>query len=713
MFAIEFVFLCLVIAAYVLVPRKFKKDDMRPADWGWSIIFALLLIGIGIYDIAGLVNASLMERVALSAALTTGSIVSLWHNNIRNKLSELHKPAPQILEALMLLLGAYLTFVCIELPSNPRIDSFWIEGMILEIAIILLVMVALHFLTQRSGVGATIAALIFEFAGIAEFFVVTFKNTPIMAGDILALGTAAAVGGGYTYAINGKVLLSVALLALVILMLSLTPKPKHTKKLAAVGANLLVSAATCLVLGLGCTQISFGNTFNIVYNAWIPLESYWREGFISSFLTQLQSFNPEKPKGYSNESAEKLFANYVAQYDATLGATAEHKAAVKQFNEEKPSVICIMNESYSDLSRYANLGGAYNGPEWFKNYQGALAKGALYVAPYGGGTCNSEWELMTSCSMAFMGSGVYPYMVYNMEGVPNMAASFKKLGYDTIAMHPNLATNWGRDVVYPTFGFDCFLDINDFTGADRLRNMVTDEATYDKIYESLTTNKNPQFFLNVTMQNHGGYETGALPTDMVKHYRVHGINNPALDEYLALIDESDRAIEKFLEQLSKLDRKVVVVFFGDHQPSIANEYNKLITDDPSDLVHQERERTTEYMIWTNYDVAGAKKNQQLDTSTNFLAADMLQLIGGPLTDLNKAELVMRHSDMPVLNLLGYQDKSGTWNDISTKAAQKAGTPAAQLRLDLQSLQYKQLFGDGVKFRTGAGHEGTVWGRIGG
>lgn len=294
-----------------------------------------------------------------------------------------------------------------------------------------------------------------------------------------------------------------------------------------------------------------------------------------------------------------------------------------------------------------------------------------------------------------------------------MAASFKKLGYDTIAMHPNLATNWGRDVVYPTFGFDRFLDINDFTGADRLRNMVTDEATYDKIYESLTTNKNPQFFLNVTMQNHGGYETGALPTDMVKHYRVHGINNPALDEYLALIDESDRAMEKFLEQLSKLDRKVVVVFFGDHQPSIANEYNKLITDDPSDLVHQERERTTEYMIWANYDVAGAKKNQQLDTSTNFLAADMLQLIGGPLTDLNKAELVMRHSDMPVLNLLGYQDKSGTWNDISTKAAQKAGTPAAQLRLDLQTLQYKQLFGDGVKFRTGAGHEGTVWGRIGG
>ena len=119
------------------------------------------------------------------------------------------------------------------------------------------------------------------------------------------------------------------------------------------------------------------------------------------------------------------------------------------------------------------------------------------------------------------------------------------------------------------------------------------------------------------------------------------------------------------------------------------------------------------MIWANYDVAGAKKNQQIDTSTNFLAADMLQLIGGPLTDLNKAELVMRHSDMPVLNLLGYQDKSGKWNDISTKAAQAAGTPAAQLRLDLQTLQYKQLFGDGVKFRTGAGHEGTVWGRIGG
>lgn len=713
MFVIEFVFVCLIIAAYTLVSRNVLSAVRGAANWAWSVCFAVLLLALGIYDALGFVSAGIVERVLVSCALSISAVVSLWHNSLRSHLSDLVRPAPQVVEAAILVVGAYLTFVSIELPSNPQIFNFWIEGMLLEIAIILLVMVVLHFLTQRSGVGASLAALLFEVAGLAEFFVVTFKNTPIMAGDILALGTAAAVGGGYTYTINGNVLVSLALLAITILMFSLTPKPQVKKRKAAIGVNVLVAVAVAALLSVGCIYIDFAKSFNIYYNAWTPLASYWREGFVSSFLTQLQSFNPEKPKAYSNDAANKLLSEYVKEYDTTLGASAEHQAATKQFDEEKPSVICIMNESFADLSRYAKLGGAYQGPQWFKNFDGALAKGTLYVAPYGGGTCNSEWELLTGCSMAFMGSGVYPYMVYDMAGVPNMAASFKAQGYDTIAMHPNLATNWDRNLVYPSFGFDRFLDINDFSGAEKLRNMVSDAATYDKIYEGLKNNNKPQFVLDVTMQNHGGYETGALPADMVKRYTVGGINSPALDEYLALIDESDRALETFISQLSRLNRKVVVVFFGDHQPSIAKQYNSFITNDPSDLAHEERTRTTDYFIWANYDVAGSKLNQQLDTSTNFLAADMLQLIGGPLTDLNKAELVMRHSDMPILNLLGYRDSSGAWNDIALKAAQKAHTPAAKLRMDLQTLQYRQLFSDGVKFRTGSGHSGTVWGRIGG
>jgi hypothetical protein len=97
------------------------------------------------------------------------------------------------------------------------------------------------------------------------------------------------------------------------------------------------------------------------------------------------------------------------------------------------------------------------------------------------------------------------------------------------------------------------------------------------------------------------------------------------------------------------------------------------------------------------------------SSTNYLAADLAQLIGMPLTDYQKAELVMQTSGMPAINALGYQDANGTWHDISETSSSSSG--AAKLASDLQILQYHQLFSDGIHYQTGAGYSGTVWGRL--
>jgi phosphoglycerol transferase MdoB-like AlkP superfamily enzyme len=701
---------CYICAACGVGSRRVVPAKPPISNWIWSFCFFALLIFLGIYDRLSLINAIFPQELCCAVALGIGAYVSLRNAHIRAKLGSLHRPLPQILEFGLLLVGAYLTFIAIELPSNPYMTDFYWEGLRLEVVIIFIMMLALHFLFQRSGVGAAIAALAFEIAGIAEYFVVTFRDAPIMASDVLALGTAAAVGGGYTYILNGSVLLSLALLAATVLLLSLTPLvTKGGHRARCVVVNLVVGAAIIAGSVVGFKYVSFANDLGIWYNAWIPLDSYWREGFVSSFLTQVQSFSPKEPEGYSNEKAEDLLSSYAATYDATLGSTEERKAAETQYNEIKPTVVFVMNESFSDLSIYDDLAGSYTGPNWFNSFDGALSKGTLYVSPFGGGTCNSEWEFLTGCSMAYMGSGVYPYMVYDMTGVENLAADLKQEGYDTLAMHPNLASNWYRNVVYPTFGFDTFLDISDFTGASKLRNMVTDEATYDKIYEELTSTDDSQFILDVTMQNHGGYDTGALPASMMKDYDVDGYDNSELNEYLALIDESDRALESFVEKLSTLDKPVVLVFFGDHQPSIASFYNDWLTPDDNGLVHQERAHTTSYMIYANYDVAGATTGNVEISSTNYLAADLAQLIGMPLTDYQKAELVMQTTDVPAINALGYQDADGTWHDISEAGSSSTG--AAKLASDLQTLQYYQLFSDGVHYQTGSGYSGDVWGRL--
>ena len=164
---------------------------------------------------------------------------------------------------------------------------------------------------------------------------------------------------------------------------------------------------------------------------------------------------------------------------------------------------------------------------------------------------------------------MYPYTIYNMETTGNLAEQFKSLGYSTTAMHPNHATNWNRENVYKDFGFDQFLSINDFQGADTLRGMVTDQATYDKILELLDQNADPQFIFDVTMQNHSGYDTGLLPADKQMHLNIDTTDLDAktvedgtlsdVDEYVSCIEQSDQALRYFLNALNKLDRKVVVV----------------------------------------------------------------------------------------------------------------------------------------------------------
>ena len=203
-------------------------------------------------------------------------------------------------------------------------------------------------------------------------------------------------------------------------------------------------------------------------------------------------------------------------------------------------------------------------------------------------------------------------------------------------MHPNHATNWNRENVYNDFGFDQFLAIEDFQDADTLRGMVTDAATYDKIIEMLQTDDSPQFIFDVTMQNHSGYDTGLLPNNIQTNYLIDGTYDPEVNEYLALIEQSDQALEEFIGKLQNLDRPVVVVFFGDHQPFFPSDFNDAWYQNEDEATHSERLYHTSYVIWANYDVAGREQTSSTeDISTNFLGAEVMNLIGAPLSDYQK------------------------------------------------------------------------------
>lgn len=619
----------------------------------------------------------------------------------------------------LLVAFCLLSILTIEMPWShvllSRGPSLWW----LELALVALASTALYFLSGRRGIGMMPAHVLFGIIGIAQYFVRQFKNSAILPNDLLVLGTAASVGDQYTYSLDPRCVVAVAASCLPVFVMSLlvTDWTQANRRVAtgqaeahdgivttdeaegATGkrtkrgllqkvplADLVVSVALTVACVALVTVPNYMSDFNVEIMYWYSIRYYERQGFLPTFIAIWQDMPIRKPEGYDKTEAEKATKELSQAWEETTAQEEPRTDAVAQFEDEDINVIVVMNESFSDLSEYSGIREAgYKGPQFFDSVSDALFRGKLYVNVHGGGTCNSEFEFLTGNSLGYIGAGKYPYSSFQLDAVDNLARQLGTVGYGTTAIHPNWASNWNRSRVYHALGFDRFLDINDFggfpeklldgtkanetpTGVPVLHSGVTDKATYERILELLNGNDSPQFVFDVTMQNHGSYNQRNIPKDILTSYVPDGVyDNPEfnetadrLNEYLSCIEASDRDLEWFMEQLRSLDKKVVLVFFGDHQPSLSPAYNDAWYTDEDDLTHSQRIYHADYLVWANYDVAGSDQvSERRDISVDALASSVLEAIGAPLSKYQEAQLETGKSILAT-NLHGYMGANGVW-----------------------------------------------------
>ena len=677
----------------------------------WAVVYMALQGFIAVYAAFGLVQNDPVSAIAMNIVLCLCVWVSMDRQFLAGRLRVLFGPHGRwphhtAVQVVLILVAGVFAMLALEVPSNH--DFSWVYPLcfLLEWALITAAMGGVFFVLQRIAAPTAFVIAVCYVIGLAEYFVITFKSMPITPGDLSALSTAAAVSSGYTYYISAYCLYGLCFMALGMLLCEVAAllrpqKPERSRK--GVVKNLIAGALCILGIAAHVTCFDYYNTLNITVYTWRPLESYYRQGFLPTFITQLQTFKPTQPDDYSVDGAEELLAEYADEYDEEAEDDEDRAAAEEQFDEEQPTVIVVMNETFSDLSIYENLHADYEGPTYFNSLSDTCLSGTLYVSAFGGGTANTEFEFLTGSSMAFLGSGVYPYTIYDLTETENLAQQFSDLGYDTIAMHPNHGSNWNRENVYEDLGFDEFLTIEDFEDADTLRGLVTDQATYDTILEILEEDDDPQFIFDVTMQNHSGYDTGLIPDDELIELDIDGTTSDVVNEYVSLVEQSDEALEYFIDELSQLDRKVILVFFGDHQPYFPSDYNDAWFTDEDEVIHSERLWQTDYIIWANYDLEGCSQtSEELDISVNYLGAVLMDLIGAPLTDYQKAELCIMDA-LPAINTTGYEDAESTWflttATIDEESASEATLEMLDAKSDLQTLQYYQLFGDGTDIYT--------------
>ena len=683
---------CALVGVYLTrlpgLPRWMATLHAAPA-----IALVLLLVLVA-WALMGRVEANLLHVVACSIVLFVAPTLTHLRDSISLAISRasLAQPLRAARDGIALAIGIVCSFLALELPWNDKVAELRLLPAGVELGIIALVIVGLYFLGQRRGTLPAVGAGALAFIGIAQYFIMRFKNTAILPSDLYALGTAAAVGGAYSYPIANSLLRGVAAACIGMSSLAMIrplPEPERPaahirvesrhqqaldlKRLASGAAvNVWVGLACIAGIVLAVTLPNYRSALGIRTSYWAALDSYRSQGFLPSFISSAQELPLKAPRGYKEEEAQQLQAELAAQWAADAERKARYDEARAQFADEQPCVIAVMNEAFSDLSCLEGLRADYEGPEYFcRGMDDALLRGQLAVGVLGGGTCNSEFEFLCGVSTAFVGAGKYPYTMYRLSDVDSLAHTLADLGYGTWAMHPNYATNWNRSVTYRWLGFEHFLSIEDFEGAEVFHNGVSDAATYDAVLRILEENEGPQFIFDVTMQNHSAYDIGNLPEGSLPNLAPAGIYDEHLlteiNEYIGCIEESDRALEEFVTKLSQLDRKVVLVFFGDHQPSFSLDLANAFWPTEPDVDRVQRIYHSDYVIWANYDVAGAEKGVVDDASAEALAAMVGELVGMPLSESQQARLALR-DDLPALNLLGIQDSKRVWHAIESSGA---------------------------------------------
>jgi len=419
-----------------------------------------------------------------------------------------------IYAAALLLAGASAVYALEHAwTSTPFTDGARFAW--LEYSFVLMLLGFLYFLAQRRGGAAAIAVCCVGCLGVAVHYVLCFKGTMLTPGDVYGMFTAAEVSSQYTFLLSQSVVNCMAIAAPGILALSLVrPEPREggrTRRCVII-ANLVCAAIlACGLVWFQCySHLAQDQGVDLYY--WDLQASSRSRGYLNTFVAEVQDLQVPAPPGYSEDGAETLEKSYATTYDADE-ETAERRAqSTAQFDELRPSIVVVMDESYANLSIFDQLQSGYEGTFVSSCSEGGtLLRGALMVSVYGGTTCNSEFEFLTGNSLAFMGYATTPFAMFDLSGTSSLPKQLSALGYDTTAIHPNLATNWYRNIIYPQLGFDKFLDIDDFVGAKQYHGTTSDAATYDKILEVLGQSDDPQFIFDLTMQNHSGYDTGDIP----------------------------------------------------------------------------------------------------------------------------------------------------------------------------------------------------------
>lgn len=445
-----------------------------------------------------------------------------------------------------------------------------------------------------------------------------FRGEPLSVLDIKLLNEAVNISEGFVADAIGPVLVLIITSILAFALIFLFIKAKVTK---AVRFPIAIISALILVISLSVNIDAF---YKIKVT--IPADVTWNHdenGFLLATLIDSKFLKIPEPEGYS----EQAIADIYQKMQGTKVSTA---------NKEKdptPNVLFVMSESFSDFNPSLGLDIKLNQnpTPFFTELSKETLSGHIEVPGVGGGTANTEYEVLTGLTRKFFPEYAVPYNPYNSyihQPVQSLAHTFSDLGYYTTAIHPYQSWFYRRNEVYKHLGFDRFTSIETLAKVPETEGLfTTDGETNALMIDQMKKTPERDFIYTVTMEGHGPYADMTVKNKTI-NVQQEGLSENAskvLSNYLNLMNDVDRHFEGLITELKTFDEPTVVVYFGDHIPPLGNDvYEELKFN-----MYSENSKRTPMLIWSNYEdfAEDGVSDGELEMNANLLGSYVLDLIG--------------------------------------------------------------------------------------
>lgn len=384
----------------------------------------------------------------------------------------------------------------------------------------------------------------------------------------------------------------------------------------------------------------FLNSFDLyIEDTALQESNYSANGFTGAFTINVLSANVTRPEGYSEENIGEILKD------------VREKGASDEF--ASPDIVLILSESFWDPRK---INGTTFSENPFENFDritdiDGVISGKMIQTGFGGGTVRPEFEILTGLTTDYLPSGSVPWR-YITEDTESYASVLKNIGYETYAIHPYINRFYDRMRAYPLIGIDNLYFQNELPAISEVEieyesnySYISDK-TFEKYIEYFLSEDTdaPKFIFGISMENHQAYYNKYENCPMT--VECEGLSDESLNtlaNFAYGVKHADEALASLVEFIENRDRPTVLVWYGDHLPSLGSNYAAYVESGTIKNVHNKTPgeymfmQSTPFLVYSNYELpyssALLDKGKDNIISSYNLMNGVFELVGAPKTAL--------------------------------------------------------------------------------